>query len=618
MGSAAALDAVSKTGNAVLSGAVRAGSKLLASNTVADSMISWTNASRLEPIASIDSRLSKLDLIPNLNNTLLNLYISYYTMSLSLDSQIGNVKVLRRLDKFATTRTPGYETTVRQLVSSESLRVGLPIGEFGVSSESDKGGKDANGNPIPRSKLNDLNLENSDDYRSAYITNKVQGEEDKRTIFDRTKDISYELKKEEEIQKLKLEMDAMIRGKVDERDLKKREEELERTFKTLSKEEQLKYEREIKQMEHRLSDEYIRLKTDAKRIEKLNEYAMSSDPEVREAAIQSMINKRLDEISAKHALSDVERQAAIDELNNTLMDYEVPPDLKAPQGSGMTDEEYRKSRQDYINDLRARKDRLADHHHNERMRETIKSGVADYKAKKALEDMIGDRSYEIKDMTKLVSESINMTVGKLFSVTLVDGASKLNIEVSARLTTLLWNPTAFKEMLSLAMEDYSTLYRWKQFRAGEIRFWADFVAQTDRIDRYREAINSDHTGFLKEMHGRARKNFAAMANTGSPSIGTVSAFLVISTETLNELELTTGKTLEDFHTRESVFSATYAMFIVVIDPHWETIVIYTRGVKYHTDATAASLKTAAKDANSNLDPATLMKMLAANNMPKRF
>lgn len=100
------------------------------------SLISASQAVRVEPFVLVDVRASRLPYIKDVMNVAQRLYTSYYLLANAAENTIAGVKVAKRLDKFATDRDL-KEATVSFLsdkgygaLSSESYQFGLPfVGE---------------------------------------------------------------------------------------------------------------------------------------------------------------------------------------------------------------------------------------------------------------------------------------------------------------------------------------------------------------------------------------------------------------------------------------------------------------------------------------------------------
>lgn len=95
-----------------------------------DSLVSYTQDCRIEPITLIDEKVMYLPFLGDILQTANSIFAGYYLQAVSLDATIGSVQVLRRLDKFNPTRSP-------YLHSFEDFKEGLP--KYGIEAMDDYG-----------------------------------------------------------------------------------------------------------------------------------------------------------------------------------------------------------------------------------------------------------------------------------------------------------------------------------------------------------------------------------------------------------------------------------------------------------------------------------------------
>lgn len=91
-------------------------------------LVSASQAVRVEPYVLVDARASRLPFTKDVMNVAQRLYTSYYMLAQAADNTIDGVRVSKRLDKFAT--DPSLRDTTIEFLSSESYQFGLPfVGE---------------------------------------------------------------------------------------------------------------------------------------------------------------------------------------------------------------------------------------------------------------------------------------------------------------------------------------------------------------------------------------------------------------------------------------------------------------------------------------------------------
>jgi len=101
---------------------------------------------------------------------------------------------------------------------------------------------------------------------------------------------------------------------------------------------------------------------------------------------------------------------------------------------------------------------------------------------------------------------------------------------------------------------------------------------------------------------------------GGPSVGTASSIIVLTEQTRQELERKIGSPLSDYKTRQGIFINTFSILIAVVDPEWEEITIYHRGIEMPTKLKATQL-TAANKGNGP-DVAEILKAYQLGSAPR--
>lgn len=223
----------------------------------------------------------------------------------------------------------------------------------------------------------------------------------------------------------------------------------------------------------------------------------------------------------------------------------------------------------------------------------------------------GNSGSRVVDPAKVVQQITNLAVGQIVEVVISEDGKEAKVPVMIRLRVAGMNPKAMVETLAIGGADMTTRGRYRAWRAGELSFWADFVLAMDRVDQHRAASMNDETGYYKAMYDRATKNDAVALLGNGPSLATASSIIVITTDTAAELERKIGGELSSFRVRQGIFGMTYSMLLAVVDPEWESVVIYTRGIEMPTKLNARDMKTAGKS-----DSKELMDILKSYQMGK--
>jgi hypothetical protein len=95
-----------------------------------DSLVAFTQAARVEPLVLIDTDVLFVDELHDVMQSLQSLFAGYYTQAIALNSTIGNVKVLKTLEKF----TPNRDLAAAQGQFTRDVTSGLRSG-LGLATE---------------------------------------------------------------------------------------------------------------------------------------------------------------------------------------------------------------------------------------------------------------------------------------------------------------------------------------------------------------------------------------------------------------------------------------------------------------------------------------------------
>lgn len=233
------------------------------------------------------------------------------------------------------------------------------------------------------------------------------------------------------------------------------------------------------------------------------------------------------------------------------------------------------------------------------------SGEEAKRLAKELDEEFKKANYENSGMgvtsaAKYVEKVNNLAVGNVIDVTISEDGKSAVVPVTIRLRVASMPADTMIQTLAVGGTDVTFRSRWRAWRAGEIGFWSDFVMQIDRVDAHRAAMMKDESGYYKTVYARAAKNSAASIIAGGPSLGTASAILVLDIKTAAELERKIGGQLSNFKTRQGIFGHTYSMLMIIVDPDWESVTIYTRGIEMPSKLTKNDIKSSGKSDSKEL------------------
>lgn len=220
-----------------------------------------------------------------------------------------------------------------------------------------------------------------------------------------------------------------------------------------------------------------------------------------------------------------------------------------------------------------------------------------------------------------IADVPNLAVGKMLNVEIDQGNFKGNFPVSVRLMTNSVDPTSLVHILGDGVKDSSTKERWHAYRSGAISL-SDMIFAVDAIDAHRSALLHDKSGTYREIQQRRRNNGLVTLRSGigapkhgsvSTSIGTSSNIAVLTTQTVEELERATHIRFSNAAQRQRVFEQSYMMFMAVVDPEWESVTFYFRGIALPTEISVKDIIKSAK--GQGPDIADMMKAFRLGNNP---
>jgi hypothetical protein len=232
-----------------------------------------------------------------------------------------------------------------------------------------------------------------------------------------------------------------------------------------------------------------------------------------------------------------------------------------------------------------------------------------------------DASHGFSDnLGKGLAEAGNLSVGRTYSVDITDGDHKASIPVQIRLLTTECASDLLVHILSDQAKVKTSTAKERSFgwKLGELKFWKDIVFATDLVDEHKKALMSDKTGVYKQILDRRAAGQAhdikAFFSEGHLSVGTASNLVVMTRQTVRELEAQLGGKWSNFEVRQKVFDRSYLMVVAVVDPDYDHITFYYRGIELATELTVKDLKKAGKDSGSDI--LELLKTFQSGNAPR--
>jgi hypothetical protein len=158
--------------------------------------------------------------------------------------------------------------------------------------------------------------------------------------------------------------------------------------------------------------------------------------------------------------------------------------------------------------------------------------------------------------------------------------------------------------------------RWLQYKAGELRFWKDFIFQFDILSKRRKALKQDKSGDLKNILDTQRsalfrnlikffqffnKDMSAMQNIAN-------SIIILDKRSFDKYSTDAGLNFKRHADRQKFFNKAYAMIVAVIDPMYNRVEMYINGVDAKAIYTYKQMSSGAKS-----DKVELVEMMAALN-----
>lgn len=212
-----------------------------------------------------------------------------------------------------------------------------------------------------------------------------------------------------------------------------------------------------------------------------------------------------------------------------------------------------------------------------------------------------------------ISQNVNLSVGKMFNVTVREGKNEINIPLSIRLLVSQVPESSLVKMLTLNNRDTTLMERFHAWRAGRIEFIKDLVLCQDMIDDAKSAMIKDKEGVFSEIIRRSRNSkFSSMFNQKA-NLASASNIYVISESTKDAIEDALGSKLSNYKTRQELFRSGYMMILVVIDRTWERVTFYHRGINIPTIVGVKDIRSSNK--GSGPDIGDILKAYQLGNNP---
>ena len=162
--------------------------------------------------------------------------------------------------------------------------------------------------------------------------------------------------------------------------------------------------------------------------------------------------------------------------------------------------------------------------------------------------------------------------------------------------------------------------RWRQYKAGEISFWKDFVFSMDLIKKQSKALKKDKHGILSEMLMKQKSALAKfwlkMFGKGTPSHNMANTMLIVNKATFDRACRTNHINFADNNQRQKFFNKTWSMIICVVDPLYNTVDMYYNGLDVKGTYTFAMINKVGAKGQDSFDLKDVMTSFAQGMSPR--
>lgn len=210
----------------------------------------------------------------------------------------------------------------------------------------------------------------------------------------------------------------------------------------------------------------------------------------------------------------------------------------------------------------------------------------------------------------------------------VDTTKKTSTKSEAGTITLYLYVQIFPNVIqSQSLEGFVTLnftpplsQRWKMVRAGEIKFFKDFIFGQDLVKKFAQTLKASRKDpALAQMLEKTRNKLAThwwhFVASPDGKHNLANSIVVISEETLNSACNAVGMDFSSNQQRQAFFAKTYAMFVVVVDQQSNIVTLYLNGIDTKGTYSFSDINKSAKG-KDGYDLKDVMTVMSQGMMPK--
>ena len=161
--------------------------------------------------------------------------------------------------------------------------------------------------------------------------------------------------------------------------------------------------------------------------------------------------------------------------------------------------------------------------------------------------------------------------------------------------------------------------RWKQYRAGEISFWRDFVASRDLIKKEAKILKADKSNTLLDMMLKSNNAlwrwFAGFSGVLDERHNIASSLLITEKKTFVKECSLAGVDFSNQSQRQAFFRKTMVMMVIVVDTMYNNVEMYFNGINTKGEYSYAMINKLSKGKDA-FDLKEIMTAFAQGQSPK--
>ena len=251
---------------------------------------------------------------------------------------------------------------------------------------------------------------------------------------------------------------------------------------------------------------------------------------------------------------------------------------------------------------------------------SVKDLVAGFGDAEPSNEDSGNMNLDGTKEVKIETDATKLFTGRLVEAKLGNGDHSANLYFFVQMLPKILPGIVLDQFIGNHVEPSKAL-RWAQWKAGEIKFWKDFIFECDRVAKRKKALKLDKDGILREVEDARDQGFFKKIwnwikpNTVMTNHNAANSIILISKQRMDRICRDNGIKLENFQQRQKLMSSLMSLMIVVYDPNYETVDLFMNGIQNYGQYSAKMVESATKK-DDDVDLKQLMTLIAAGSAPK--